>query len=508
LKPTTKKNVIANYLGQGWSAVMSLSFVPFYIKYLGIEGYGLIGFFAVMLAWLALLDMGMTPTLNREMARFASGAYSSQSIQNLLRSIEIICFSLAALIALGVWAASDFLAKDWVKSKQIPTDTVTHALAIMALVAALRFCEGIYRGSLLGLQRQVWYNVANAALATLRHAGALAILIWVSPTLDAFFYWQAAISMLTVSVLAIKVHESLPKAPGRAKFSSEALAVIWKFALGVMGVSLLGMLLGQVHTLLLSRLLPLSSFGYYSVAATIVGAIYLIIGPITTAVYPRLVELFSSQDHEGLAAVYHQGAQLVTVLIAPAAVLLSFFPAGVVFVWSGNADLARNAAPLISVLVWGHFMNGLMWLPGQCCFAYGWTSLGVKANMVAVPILVPAIFWAVPRYGAMGAAWIWVALNAFYVLIVIQLMHRRLIQKEKWHWYFADVFLPFVGALGVMLLARAFQPVNYQSRVQWCLFLLPAGTVALALATLLADRTRARVLNVIVAMRRLQHESL
>jgi hypothetical protein len=70
------------------------------------------------------------------------------------------------------------------------------------------------------------------------------------------------------------------------------------------------------------------------------------------------------------------------------------------------------------------------------------------------------------------------------------------------------VFLPFVGALGVMLLARAFQPVNYQSRVQWCLFLLPAGTVALALATLLADRTRARVLNVIVAMRGLQHESL
>ena len=68
-----RRNVLANYLGQGWRAIMSLAFVPVYIKYLGIEAYGLIGIFVMLQAWLTLLDMGMKPALAREMARFTGG---------------------------------------------------------------------------------------------------------------------------------------------------------------------------------------------------------------------------------------------------------------------------------------------------------------------------------------------------------------------------------------------------------------------------------------------------
>jgi len=59
---------------------IGLAFVPVYIDYLGIEAYGLIGVFAILQAWLALLDFGMTPTLAREMSRFSAGAHDAQSI--------------------------------------------------------------------------------------------------------------------------------------------------------------------------------------------------------------------------------------------------------------------------------------------------------------------------------------------------------------------------------------------------------------------------------------------
>ena len=92
-----KENVLANYLGQGWRVLMSLAFVPLYIKYLGIEAYGLIGIFGMLQAWLGLLDMGMKPALGREMARFTGGAHDAQSIWDLLRSIEIISIAIAVL---------------------------------------------------------------------------------------------------------------------------------------------------------------------------------------------------------------------------------------------------------------------------------------------------------------------------------------------------------------------------------------------------------------------------
>ena len=59
---------------------------------------------------------------------------------------------------------------------------VADAIALMGIVIALRFVEGIYRGALMGLQRQVFFNAFNALNATLRAAGAVAVLIWVSPT--------------------------------------------------------------------------------------------------------------------------------------------------------------------------------------------------------------------------------------------------------------------------------------------------------------------------------------
>ncbi len=490
-----KRNLVANYLGQGWSAVMGLAFIPLYIQYLGMEAFGLIGLFAVMQACLTLLDMGMMPTLNREMARYTAGAHSPQSIRDLLRSLEILCFSLAALIAVSIWAASGYLASDWLRAEKLPIAVVAQALSVMALVVALRFVEGIYRGSLFGLQRQVWYNGANAILATVRYGGAVAVLAWVSPTVQAFFLWQAFISLLSVAVFAASVHRALPQPPLPPRFSRVALAGVWKFASGMLWITFLALLLTQVDKVLLSRMLTLESFGYYTLAATVAGVLYVVISPITQAIFPRMVELSTRDDEAALISLYHQGAQLVTILTAPAVMLLSFFAGGVVFMWSGNTDLAENTAPILLPLVLGTFLNGLMWMPYQCQLAHGWTSLAIKTNSVAVLVLIPAIFWVVPHYGAVGAAWIWIALSAGHVLIAIHFMHHGLLPEEKWRWYFADVLLPIVGATGVMLLAQQLQPASYQDRWHWFVFLLITGSLALMASIVLADRIRPRLIQ-------------
>ena len=66
---TLGRNLLAGLANSIWSALLGLAVVPFYLKYLGIEAYGLIGFFVTTQALLQLLDMGMAPTINREVAR-------------------------------------------------------------------------------------------------------------------------------------------------------------------------------------------------------------------------------------------------------------------------------------------------------------------------------------------------------------------------------------------------------------------------------------------------------
>lgn len=449
-----KKNVVANYLGQGWSGLIGLAFVPLYIKYLGIEAYGLIGIFVLLQAWLVLLDMGMTPTLNREMARFSAGAHTPQSIRDLLRSLEIICFGAAAFIGLLIWAVSGWLAADWLRAEKLPVERVSQAIAIMGGVAALRFVEGIYRGAILGLQKQVFFNVMNASLATVRAGGAVAVLAWISATIEAYFLWQGFVSIISVAVLAVAAHGNLPATPKPAKFSRQAILEIRHFAGGMMATTFLALLLTQVDKILLSRLLSLEYFGYYTLAATVAAAITLLITPITQAFYPRLTELVARNDTHELIQTYHRSAQLVTALAAPGALMLIFFGDNLLALWTGDRFLAQEIAPLLALLALGTLLNGLMHIPYMLQLAHGWTGFAVRVNLVAVAILVPAILWATPRFGAIGAAWAWVLLNAGYVLVGIHFMYARLLPTEKWRWYWQDITLPILAATAVMAVCR------------------------------------------------------
>jgi O-antigen/teichoic acid export membrane protein len=453
-----KKNLIANYLGQIWTALMRLAFLPLYIHYLGIESYGLIGLFGVVTASLSLLDMGMTPTLSREMASFMGGKHTSESIRDLLRSIEIITFSISALIVVIFVLSSHWLASSWLQTNKLSVEVVSQSFAIMGFVAALNFATTIYRSSILGLQRQVLFNAINTFLVTIQGVGAVAVLAWVSPTIQAFFVWQGLIAITTLVTLCFTIYNILPKPKRSGRFSLPMLREIRGFAAGMMGTTFLSLLLTQVDKVLLSRLLDLTDYGYYTLATTAAGALTTFVTPIALAWFPRLTELVSSENYPALVRLYHEGAQLVTVVVGSAALVLIFFSETFLQLWTQNTELAQQNSLLLSLLVLGNLLNSLMWIPFQAQLAYGWTSLRLRINIVAVSFIVPAILWAVPRYGAIGAAWCWISLNAGYVLINMHFMHRRILKTEKGRWYEQDVIAPLAPALAVTIILRCLLP--------------------------------------------------
>ena len=457
-----KANLLSNYLAQSWRAVMSLAFVPIYIKYLGIEAYGLIGIFAILMSALGLLDLGMKPALGREMARYTGGTHNEQSIWNLLRSIEIISCVIVVIVAFVIWFISNWLATSWVKAQTLPPPVVAQAFAIMGLVAALQFFESIYSSSLAGLQRQVIQNIIIFSMATIRGLGAVGVLNWVSPTTQAFFIWQAICSCISLLVCATVVYQSLPSPPNSARFSKVALISIWRFASGMLVITILALLLTQVDKALLSSMLTLDSFGYYALASSIAGSLAMLVGPITTAYYPRFNQLIVMGDTVGIHSAYHQAAQLVTVIVGSATAVLFFFSEQILVLWTSNPELSHRVAPIMAVLALGTFLNCLMWVPYQMQLAYGWTSLTITINSIAVAILVPAIFVMVPIYGPMAAAWIWVILNGSYCLIGVHFMYRRILKTEKWEWYIRDVLIPLSATSTIAFLTSLMFPVNLE----------------------------------------------
>jgi len=479
-----KRDVRANYLGQGWTALMGLAFIPIYIRYLGIEAWGLVGFMSMLQAWLTLLDMGLAPTLSREMARFGAGARSVQSIRNLLRSLELLYVAVALAVVLGVWSAAPLIVDHWLNPGRFGRSVLVQAIALMGLVLAARMVEQVYRGAMQGLQQHVWLNLAQSVLATLRWGGAVVVLAWASPTIEAFFIWQGLVSVLSVLVFAARTYRRLPSAAHGACFDALELKRVGRFAAGMAATTVLALLLTQVDKLLLSKLLPLDQFGHYMLAGSLSGALYFFVGPLATAVSPRLTELAARSEHGTLIETYHSATQWVTMFVLPPALVMAMFAEPLLWAWSGDVVISQRTAPLLTLLALGTLLNGLMQVPYVTQLAHGWTALTVRMNSLAVLLLIPGVLWSVPRYGAMGAAWAWLALNAAYVFVGMHFMFRELLATEKRRWYRDAVVFPLIAASALSGMLRLVWPVPSE-RIPIALWLL-AATAFTALGVALA----------------------
>jgi O-antigen/teichoic acid export membrane protein len=453
-----RANVAANYFGQIYAAGTGFAFVPVFIRYLGTEAYGLIAVFAIVQTSATLLDMGMRPTLAREMARHGAGGRDAQFSRDLLRTAEILSSCVALVVTFAAWAASAWLAAHWLEANRLPQGTVAHALTGMGAICALRLVENVYVGSIVGLQRQVTQCIISCSLMTARAVGGVVVLALVAPDIETFFRWQVLVSLVAIPAYGLVVYRSLSPAPRAAGFSWSLVAELWKFSGGVTANSLLTLLLTQLDKILLSARIPLQQFSYYAVASTLNSALYMLAIPISAAFYPSFAEHSTRNDVDGLRLKYHQAAKLMATIMGSAAMVLGIFAATALQTWTGDGDVTAHATPFLRVLALGTLLNGFVGVPYQLQLATGWTSLTVRVNVAAVSVLAPALFLVIPRYGAIGAAWIWVALNLGYLIFYIHFMHRRLLPTEKWRWYGQDVLLPAAAGALAAVVCRACLP--------------------------------------------------
>ena len=491
-------NILANFLGQGWAAIMAIAFLPIYINYLGLEAYGLIGFFAVMQSFVVVFDLGMAQTLTREAARYKAGNYIPQALRELVRSFEYIGTATATVLAFGVIYFSADLANRWVKASTLNPHVLVTCIAIMGIVFAMRLLEGIYRGILIGLDRQVLYNVLSACTATARYAGAIAVLHHGSATVEAFFKWQGVVSVLSLLTLAIAAYSSLPASDRRPNFSVSALRSVWRFSFGVTITSIFSLAIANLDKLLLSGLITLEQLGIYMLASTAAGVLYTLVTPITQGVYPRMVAFAAVKKQTDLAALHHTSSQLISVVVGTAAVILGVYSQEIIYVWSGNLALASTTSPVLSVLTLAALANCFTYVGHNMQLVYGSTRVLVFIN-AAIFVTICMVFpLVVTQYGLLGAAYGWFIVSSLQMVVTLTLAHRRCLPGEWVNWLTRDVFLPLGGASATAALLYLCRPDSIVGRVDVLIFILLVAGASVAVAIVCAPKIRGRLIGMLI----------
>ena len=318
-RASIKHNILANYAAQIYAIVIGIVMAPVYLNFMGAEAYGLIGFFTMMTAWFQLLDMGLTPTIARESARFRGGAIGAHTLLALLRALEVI-FGIVSLVGAAVLVLlSNQIALHWLNVNSLPVHQVAQALMLMGLAVPLRWMSGLYRGVINGFERQVWLSTYNIAIATARFVGVLTVFVALGASPVHFFAYQLVVAVIELTGLVIATYRLVRRGEGRReKLSWKPLVVNLAFSLTIAFSATIWVAVMQTDKLVLSRILPLAQYGVFSIAVVAAAAINAANVPFNQALLPRLTKLVAENDEAGVAALYETATQVVCVLMVPA----------------------------------------------------------------------------------------------------------------------------------------------------------------------------------------------
>lgn len=493
--PRLRNNVMANAIGRFSSVGLAIFFTPLYIHFLGIEAYGLIGFYITLQSSIGFLEMGLSRACTRELARYSGGgeAASHQMMLDTLRSLESIYWLVAILLGAGLTAASSWIATSWLSSKIFTSEELSQLLIIVAWVIAMRWPMGIYIGALMGLQRQVCLNVARVSISLLNWGGSTLVLWLVRPDIQSYFQWQITVALVATVLLWWLAWRAMPGSLLQGRPSFVVIRRIVPFAVGVGGNEVLSVVLRQSDKLILSAMLPLNQFGYYALASVIASAVPMLASPISNAVFPRFSQMIGVDVlRPRLSSLYHLASQAVAVLVIPFGLLIAFFPHEILFVYTGDVGVAEGSEIVLAVLVVSKILHASMVVPYALQLAYGWVRLSLLINIISVIWLVPAIYWLVGIYGPVGAAVAWLIVTIGYVGVGMPIMHRRLLVGEWGRWAWRTMAAPMTMVTTFLLLAHWFLADKLLVSSRWFQgeILLSVGAVALMLAAFSAKDLR------------------
>lgn len=459
--------------------------VPMYVRYMGAEAYGLVGFFAMLQAWFQLLDMGLTPTMARQTARYSGGAIDAVSLRRLLRALEGVFFAIAMVGGGAMLMGAGAIAGKWLKVQQLPLSQVEHAIMLMAIIVALRWICGLYRSAITGFEQMVWLSGFSIAIATVRFVLVIPFLIFISNNPVDFFIYQLIVAAIEIMALWMKTYRLLPVVvdSNSTPWDWEPLRKVLKFSLSIAFTSSVWVLVTQTDKLVLSKLLPLAEYAYFTLAVLVASGVMVISGPISGALLPRLTRLSAAGDEAGLMQLYCNATQFVAVIAISVALVLALFSEQVLWAWTGDAVVVAKAAPVLTLYALGNGILALAAFPYYLQFAKGDMKLHMIGNALFVVFLIPALLWATWQHGVTGAGYAWLGANTCYFFLWIPQVHRRFVKGLHTRWLLNDLGAIVFPAIVAAVLLRLF--LNWsQDRAEVTLMIILVGVIILTVAAI------------------------
>jgi len=453
-RPMIARNTLYNLIGQGVPLVIAVIAMPFVIRGLGVERFGILALTWVILGYFNVFDLG----LGRAATKFVAEALSSDDvagIDDITSTVLLTQTALGSLGALLLMLGTPLLVEVALKVPASLTTEALSALYIVAVAIPLVFISGTLQGVLEAAQRFDLVNaVRSPAIASNYLLPLLAVLLgWKLPGVIALLVVYRLVTVTVLYVLCVRVFPSLRSL---TRFQPDRLRRIIRFGGWVTVSSIVNPLLVYLDRLLIGVMISMAAVTYYTAPYEAVTRLSIIHGSLVATLFPAFSTLKGSGREGDITGLFTDSVKYLLLIIGPILILLTGFAREILQVWLGGRFAAESTL-LLQLLATGVLINAVANVPFAMLQGTGRPDLTAKFHLIELPLHLAALYLGISLWGITGAALAWslrAAIDAVLLFAAAGRLSATPVAVFLSEGIIQTLALFFAGCLAVMALSQ------------------------------------------------------
>lgn len=454
-------NMLLNLIGQGLPLLVGVGSVPFIIRGLGTDRFGLLSLTWVVLGYFAIFDLGLGRATTKfvaealgkgeekEIPRIAWTSVTVQALFGLLGSI--------VLIALTPLLVGRIL--------NVPPELIGEAKVMFYILAPsvpIVLISSSFQGILEAFQR---FDLVNAVKIP------SSMLTFLLPLLGLYFEFRlpgiVALTLLArIGALLAYMMLDFRIMPQLRKYSG-SLSVfprLFSFGVWVTVTNVVVPIFVYLDRFLIGSLRSISAVAYYAVPYGLVTKLLIIPNSISIVLFPTISRFFLiSEKYDFNVSLVTRSIKYTIMTMIPPTVIFLICGKYILSIWLGS-DFASESIIVFRFLSIAVMLNAIGYIPYALIQGAGRPDVIAKYHLIELPVYFSVAFFLISRFGINGAA-LALCLRMTWTIPVFSVLCVKIARIPLYAFAKNGVVLSLVGSIIVMLLSLflSYQNINIAS---------------------------------------------
>jgi O-antigen/teichoic acid export membrane protein len=453
------RSTLLNLSGFAVPVVVQLVTVPLYIKYIGVDRYGVMALVWLLLGYFGFFDIGFGQAISSKIAGLSRA--TPQEREHVFWTGTCLSFLTGAAGGLLLYVVA---AKLFTNVFAVPPQYLAETAAALPFVAmSLPVITAIsaLSGTLQGREAFGVMNLSQMTGAVLYQIFPLLVAMFFTRSLPDLVIAAIAGRLVTAVLLLIFCLRRVPARPIPRMTLSLILPML-RYGGWVTLTGMISPLLTVFDRFIIGAIAGMGAVTAYTIPYNLAMRISTLPSAFQNALFPR----FAKIDEQDAFLLRARAVRIVVCLMTPILITALIIIKPFLIIWIGKS-LAVRAAPVGQIIILGLWANTLAFVPFGFLQSRGRPDVPAKFHVIELFGYAPVLYVLTRSFGVAGAAWAWDARVLADLVLLLAAVRMLPVLRESflglglvagafaWAWFAIPSAAIYWGFGAVLLMAGA-----------------------------------------------------